>query len=229
MDVVAVIAQKGGTGKTTLCLSLAVAAQQAGKNVAIVDLDPQATAANWADRRGTDNPPLVVSAQPARLAHVLKTAEDGGIDLVVIDTPPRAEQAAIAAAKAAQLVLIPCRPAVFDLDTVSTTLELLKVSGVAPMAAVLNGVPAVGGEAEQAADVLKDLGLAVCPARLGYRKAFTHAGALGKGAQEFDPSGKAADEIKQVYEFMCKLIKQSTQKGANSDGETSRSTKRNAG
>lgn len=228
MHVIAVIAQKGGTGKTTLALSLAVAAQQAGQNAAIIDLDPQATASNWADRRGTDQAPLVVSAQPARLAHVLKTAEEGGVGLVVIDTPPRAEQAAIAAAKAAHLVLIPCRPAVFDLDTVSTTLELLKLSGGAPMAAILNGVPAVGGEGEQAAEVLRSLGLAVCPATLGYRKAFAHAGALGQGAQEFDPSGKAAQEIKLVYEFVCKLINQSTQKGVNTHGEASRPTQRNA-
>ncbi len=86
MHVVAVIAQKGGTGKTTLALSLAVAAQQAGKTAAIVDLDPQATASNWSDRRQSDTP-VVVSAQPVRLVQVLKSAEDGGARLVLIDTP----------------------------------------------------------------------------------------------------------------------------------------------
>jgi chromosome partitioning protein len=65
MDVIAVIAQKGGTGKTTLTLSLAVAAQRAGKVTAIIDLDPQATASNWSDRRQMDTS-VVVSTQPAR-------------------------------------------------------------------------------------------------------------------------------------------------------------------
>ena len=104
MDVVAVIAQKGGVGKTTLALSLAVAAQRAGKTAALVDLDPQATACNWGDRRGNEAP-VIVSAQPARLPHVLKSAEESGAQFVIIDTPPRAEQAAMAAAKAAGLIL----------------------------------------------------------------------------------------------------------------------------
>jgi chromosome partitioning protein len=107
MDVIAVIAQKGGTGKTTLTLALAVAAQLAGKVTAIVDLDPQASASNWSDRREMDSP-VVVSAQPARLPHVLTSAEASGAALVLIDTPPRAEQAALAAAKAAHLILIGC-------------------------------------------------------------------------------------------------------------------------
>jgi chromosome partitioning protein len=56
MDVIAVIAQKGGTGKTTLTLALAVAAQLAGKVTAIVDLDPQSTASNWSGRREAESP-----------------------------------------------------------------------------------------------------------------------------------------------------------------------------
>ena len=125
MDVIAVIAQKGGTGKTTLALSMAVAAQQAGRTAAIIDLDPQASASNWGDRRKGDSP-AVVSAQPGRLSQILKAAEESGADLVVIDTPPRAERAAMAAARAAHLVLVPCRPSIFDLETFSTTLDLIR-------------------------------------------------------------------------------------------------------
>ena len=114
MDVIAVIAQKGGVGKTTVALSLAVAAQRAGRTAALIDLDPQATACNWGDRRREDAP-VIVSAQPARLPQILKSAQETGAQFVVIDTPPRAEQAAMAAAKAAHLILIPCRPAIFIL------------------------------------------------------------------------------------------------------------------
>ena len=137
MYIVAIVAQKGGTGKTTLAVSLAVAATQAGRTAAIVDLDPQATASKWFDRREAESP-AVVSAQAARLSHVLQAAGEAGADLVFIDTPPRAEQAAIAAVRAADLILIPCRPAIYDLETVTTTLDLINVSGAKPAAAVLN-------------------------------------------------------------------------------------------
>ena len=80
MDVIAIIAQKGGTGKTTLVLSMAVAAQRAGRTAAIIDLDPQASASNWGDRRKA-NRPAIVSAQPARLSKILEAAEERGADL----------------------------------------------------------------------------------------------------------------------------------------------------
>lgn len=205
MKVIAVIAQKGGTGKTTLTLALAVAAQRAGKVAAVIDLDPQATASNWGDRREADKP-VVVSAQPSRLPHVLKSAEESGAAIVLIDTPPRAEQAALAAAKAADLILIPCRPAIYDLETVSTTLELIRVAGEKPIAAILNGVPSRGSKKDQAEEVMKTLGLAVCPASFGWRTAFGDAGALGLTAQEYDPDGKSAVETEEVYKFVSKLI-----------------------
>ncbi|HEX6879047.1 MAG TPA: ParA family protein, partial [Terriglobales bacterium] len=191
MRVIAVVSQKGGTGKTTLTLSLAVASHRAGNTAAIIDLDPQATASAWADRRQAEEP-IVVSAQPARLLQVLSSAEQGGAGTVFIDTPPRAEQAVLAAAKTSDLVLIPCRPAVFDLDTVATTLELIKYAGQRAIAAVLNGVPPRGSKAAQASEVITSLGVRVCPAALGHRAAFSDAGALGLTAQEFDPTGKAA-------------------------------------
>ncbi len=86
MYTVALIAQKGGTGKTTLAVSLAVAAGQVGMTSIIIDLDPQGTACNWKDRRKSDGP-VVIDAQPARLAAALAKAEENGVDFAVIDTP----------------------------------------------------------------------------------------------------------------------------------------------
>ena len=67
MKVLAILSQKGGVGKTTLATCLAVAAEQAGKETAIIDLDPQATASFWKDVRQLDTP-AVASIQPVRLA-----------------------------------------------------------------------------------------------------------------------------------------------------------------
>lgn len=181
MDVIAIVAQKGGTGKTTLAVSLAVAADRAGRTVAIVDLDPQASASNWSDRREADSP-VVVSAQPTRLGYVLSAAEKQGADLLLIDTPPRAEQTAMAAARAAHFILIPCRPAIYDLETVATTVELVRYAGDNPFAIVLNGVPARGPKRMQATEVLESMSLPVCPVAFGYRAAFDHASSLGLNA-----------------------------------------------
>ena len=98
MYTIALIAQKGGTGKTTLALSLAVAAEPDGLIVLIIDLDPQATACNWSDRRAPDAP-LVIDAQPGRLARRPGEGEAGRDRSDLIDTPARSEQSALAAAK----------------------------------------------------------------------------------------------------------------------------------
>ena len=102
MKTIALIAQKGGTGKTTLALSLAVAAEQDGKQAVIIDLDPQATACRWSDRRQAETP-VVVDAQAARLGKALKAAEERGVDLVIVDTPARNADASLEAAKLADL------------------------------------------------------------------------------------------------------------------------------
>ena len=94
MKVIAVVSQKGGVGKSTLSLATAVAATAEGLAVAVIDLDPQVTASSWSDRREEETP-VVISTQAARLPRVLEAAEGEGADLVVIDTAPRAEQAAL--------------------------------------------------------------------------------------------------------------------------------------
>ena len=204
MQVVALLSQKGGAGKTTLALALAVAAQQSSRDAAVVDLDPQASAAKWADRRG-DTAPVVISAQAARLSQVL-TAAEGGADLVILDTPPRADNVALAAAQAADLVLVPCRASVLDLETAATTAQLVRVAGDPEIAFVLNGVPWRGPKALQAREALTDAGLSVCPVAIGYRVAHEHAATVGETANEFEPGGKAATEVQAVYEWMCRLL-----------------------
>ena len=120
---IAIVSRKGGAGKTTLATHLAVAAEVAGLRAALFDLDPQASAALWADHRGEPFP-AVVPAQAPRLAGLLAQARDGGADLVLIDTPPEADGIASAAAAVADLTLIPCRPSALDLDAVAPAFGL---------------------------------------------------------------------------------------------------------
>lgn len=205
MKTIALIAQKGGTGKTTLALSLAVAAEQEGETAVIIDLDPQATACNWADRREAETP-IVVDAQPARLHKALEKAEQGGVELAIIDTPARSEQASLAAARLADLIVIPCRPQIYDLETVPNSRQLIALAGDTPTLVVLNAVPPRGARADQTRTALTRFGLPVCFPTLGHRAAFGDAATRGLAALEFDPQGKAAAETRQVYKYISSFL-----------------------
>ncbi len=205
MKTLAIISQKGGAGKTTLALHLAVAARIKKKTAAIIDLDPQASAANWGDSR-EDEYPAVVSAQPARLVKVLAAAKEAGAKLAVIDTAPHSESAALAAARAADLVIIPCRPAILDLRAIGSTVDLVKLAK-AKACIVLNAVPSRGTLAEEAVEAVSSYGVKVLPVRVGQRAAFVHALTAGQTAQEYEPNGKAAKEIKDLYIAICKYAK----------------------
>lgn len=209
MKVVSVIAQKGGAGKTTTTAALSVAAVQAGFTVAAVDLDPQGTLASWWDRREESTPP-VVSAQAVRLPHVLEAARSEGVELAFIDTPSRVEQAARAAALAADLVIVPCRPSIYDLETVTTTLELVtfarKAAPEIPLIALLTNVPAQGPRQGQAEKVLEAAGLSICPVVFGHRVAFEYAATMGLTPQEYEPDGKAAVEVRDAFKYFCQHV-----------------------
>jgi chromosome partitioning protein len=201
MKTIAIQSQKGGSGKTTTAVNLAVAAEQAGQRDVVIDLDPQASAAGWKDTRPGDTP-VVVSVAPARLALALEAAKDGGADLALIDTAPHAESAALAAAKAADLILIPCRPGILDLRAIGTTADVAKIAGK-PAFVVLNAMPP--GASRLLADARAAVavhGLDVAPVVMEQRAAFGHALTAGQTAQEYEPNGRAAEEIAELYGWL---------------------------
>lgn len=201
MKIIALISQKGGVGKTTLATALAVAAHNAGHSAALFDLDPQASAAFWKDTRD-DEEPAVLAIPPARLKHVLDAAREGGCDFAVIDAPPFAKDIAYEAAQHADLILIPTRPAVLDVMAMTKTIDLVSHYGK-PAVVVLSICPSQGREIADTEDTIRQLGATVAPVRIHSRVAFSRAQQTGLTAQEFEPGGKAAAEIQQLYEYVC--------------------------
>jgi len=201
MKVLAVVSQKGGVGKTTLATALAVQAGNAGRKTVVFDLDPQASATFWKDTRKDDL--VAISAIPAaRLGHMLTSAREAGCDLVIIDTPPFSKDIAYEAAQHADFVLLPTRPAVLDVMAMSKTVELVK-HYKHPFAAVLTFCPPQGREIDDTIKVIQALGADVCPVRIGNRIAYSRAQQTGLAAQELDPDGKAAQEVQQLYAYVC--------------------------
>ncbi len=216
MKIISLINQKGGVGKTTLALHLTTAFHHHGFNTLLLDLDPQSSATEWYDSRADELPP-VRSIQPARLDKTLEQAKAIDTDIIVLDTAPHTEAAALAAARAADLVIIPCQPKIMDLRAMRRTADLIRLIK-APSFVVLNGVPHQGTVAEEAAEAIEDdIGLPVAPVRLGYRVAYDRSLIAGQTAQEFEPDGKAAHEIEAIYMWTCQQVNMTAQKEAADD------------
>jgi chromosome partitioning protein len=202
VKVLAIVGQKGGNGKTTTALGLAVAASLAGRAAAIIDLDPQATATKWSDRRA-DETPAVVSCQVSRLAQVLAAAEKQGAQLAIIDTPGKSTDALIAAAKAADFVLMPIQPQLFDIETLGSLKDVLTLAGNPRAAVLVNRAPVQGKRHAETQEAAAAQGFTVCPVVVFSRAAHGDAGNTGKTAAEYDPKGKAAQEITELYDYMA--------------------------
>lgn len=204
MKSVALLSHKGGTGKTTMSLHLGVAAVLANYLTAIIDLDPQASATEWGDSREAETP-AVVSAQASRLAQVMQTAQAGGVDIVLIDTAPLSETTALAAARAADLILVPCRPAILDLRAIKATRDLVKLAD-APAFVVLNAVPPRGTLDQEARQAVALHGLETAPMHWVQRNAFMNSLKDGLTAQEAEPRGKAAQEVAALFDWVCTRV-----------------------
>ena len=205
MHVIALLSQKGGTGKTTLSLHLAVAAERTGHVAAVIDLDPQASAAGWKDSRLPETP-VVVSIPATRLPQALDLARGAEAELVLLDTAPHSSDVALAAAEAADVVLIPCRAGILDLRAIGATARLAKIAGK-PAYVVLNSLPPRATNViADARDAVAVHGLEVAPVTIQQRAAFAHALTAGQTAQEYEPDGKAADEMAQLYAWLRTVL-----------------------
>ena len=214
MRTIAVISQKGGAGKTTLALHIAVAAELAGYSTVLLDMDPQGTAEAWSEWR-KEAPPVVIPAKVGTLARTMEKAISHGADFIIMDTPPLAEAEARAAAKIADLVLVPCRPNAFDLHSITTTTDLTRFAAK-PAFAIFNAGPVNAAKLyAETAEVVTEIGLPVAPHRFSERAAFRHATGSGQTAQETEPSGKAAAEVAVLWAWICKQVNMPPRKRAN--------------
>jgi chromosome partitioning protein len=196
MQVIAIVSQKGGVGKSTLAVHLATEANAQGQRVLLLDLDPQGSAMEWANRRG-DLPPDVSGANPASIGKEIERAKGEGFDLVVIDTAPHADHAALQAARAADIVAIPCRPSTFDIAAISATLDLCKLANKQAVV-VINAAPIRSRVTTEAEEAIVEKGGKVSPVVIRQRVAFQHCMITGHTAAEFEPDGAAAREITRL-------------------------------
>lgn len=211
METLAIVATKGGVGKTTLAVHLAVAAQTDGRRVLILDLDPQGSAAQWGrdrarlvrDHGAWTRTQLEVRRVAAKeLAEALAQAQTDGFEFVVIDTPPHADFPAARAVEIADIVLMPTRPGYFDLHAAKATIALVN-DLKAKAFFVVNQVPHNNMRiADDAAEFLKSKGMAPTPALITSLQPYVRALRDGLTAPELVPDGRHAQEIGALWAFV---------------------------
>ena len=216
ITIIAVICEKGGVGKTTVSLDLAVTASSKGHTAAVIDVDQQATASKWTDRRSNETP-WVVPTHSTRIGATIEQAKAQGVDFIVIDTPPHSATDAAEAARRADVVLAPIEPHLFALETVPKLADLLKLAGNPPAFFVINKAPTQGTEGQSAVDYIKAQGLTVCPVMLHLRADHRHAANIGKVAAEYKANSKAAEETLQLYTYTMQFINKQRKQHAETE------------
>ena len=205
MKILGLISQKGGVGKTTLTLHWAVEAlrQQYGQ-VAVIDMDYQKSATRWYQRRQQEYP-ILLQADQHTVTDAVAACKTSGIDLVLIDTMPRVEASSVAAARVADLLVIPCGPSVLDIEAIARTVAItatVQTSGVI----VINQGRHNSGVNSKAMTVLAQYKMPVCPVLVMRRAALEDAFIDGRAVSELMPNSKAASEIAASWQWIVNQL-----------------------
>jgi chromosome partitioning protein len=197
MRIVTFASAKGGVGKTTLAIGVAVAACQDGETVYMIDTDPQRSVIGWASRRQADTP-AVDHASPGTLPEALEALRRAKYSLIIIDTQGADSGGTAMAMRVSHLVAVPCRPFAIDVVAVGPTRDAIERLGK-PYCFILNAVqPRVSS---RIADATEAFGGKVAPSIVNR---FAHADAIaaGLGATELEPDGLAAAELRELWAFL---------------------------
>jgi chromosome partitioning protein len=207
MRVWSLVSQKGGAGKSTLCVNLAVYAEQSGETVLVVDLDPQSSAFTWFQVREAKQP-HVIAAEAKNLAEIIKAASVYKATLVLIDTAPHANHDALEAVRQAELVICPTRASLFDVAALKDTFDILTAAeAVRRSVCVVNAIADDKPQEiyDEAALAVQSLGFTVAPTYVCHRATFEKAINHGKGATEMRGKSFAAKEIIALWQHLNKL------------------------
>ena len=180
-------------------------AEQEGRRVLLVDTDPQRSLTAWWRAREAPTPALVETT-PGELRAVLDAARADGVDLVVVDSQPSVTPETATVARAADLSLIPVRPSVLDLRAIGATVDVVRATQRAA-AIVINAAPpprAFGAHpvVSEARKGLQAYGLPVAPGVICQRASLAYALIDGRAVTEFEPAGRAAGEMRQLWKFV---------------------------
>lgn len=209
MKVWSIVSQKGGSGKTTLALHLAIAAAKDLK-VLVIDLDPQQSAERWHALRqratGAKDDPSIAAGPYQKLPDMLRTARKLGAELVLIDTPPKLDKAIVPSLSAATMVLVPLKSSILDLQALEDCADLVNLAKVrSKTVVILNAVPTGRTKEATVKESLRHASrsrLEVMSERLSEMPSFSQGLKSGRGVTETEKNGAAAKEITALYQAL---------------------------
>lgn len=205
--VITIAQQKGGSGKTTLALNLAIEAKARGLSVAIVDTDPQGSLGRWFMTRmeAQGEPDLELSTASAwGVAYEVGKLSER-FDVVLMDTPPKADSDLRPALRVADLIVVPVAASHVDLWATEGVLDLARRER-RPALVVLNRTKPNTRLNAEIADAAKELDAIIADSALGNRVAFAEAPGLGKGVGELSRAGKASEEITNLFDEILEIL-----------------------
>ncbi len=202
MKILAFGGLKGGSGKSTLCQSVAGALVEQGYSVTVIDADTQGTTAAWSRNNSA---PCHVIAKPLRANAAGWKAEIQRLedDYILLDLPPRIEQETVTSAALAicHLFMIPATPGMGDLMATRETLKIIPKGK--PILLIPNRVHSVRSSTVGFLEALNRLGFPVSNS-IGDRAVFIDAATAGQTVIEYEPRSIAAEEIRQLTERILK-------------------------
>jgi len=209
MDVLVFASRKGGSGKSTLTAHLAAHANKPSRRCRLIDGDTQGSLSLWHRLRGSGEPDLRNGAKG--IAEVVGAAKRDGYDFAFIDTPPDMSEVVRDAIRAATLVVIPTRLAVFDLAAIKETIDLSR-SLRKPYAVVINAAPAQRDNTEspfvtEAREAIARLNVPIWSGQITNRANYSHALASGEGVKEYEAQSQAAAEIARLWLAIDRSVK----------------------
>ncbi len=200
MQVVTLASRKGGSGKTTLAGHLAVEAERSGDGpVALVDLDPQGSLADWWNLRASETP-RYVQTSIIRLGQDLAALDDAGIKLLVIDTPPALNDATREVVRLSDLVVIPTRPSPHDLRSIGATVELVEHLSK-PLVFVINSATQNARITVETVSLLSQHG-PLAPAIVHHRVDFASSMIDGRTVMELPGAVRGSGEIAKLWGYL---------------------------